>query len=128
MAGIATTTRAARSEPWLRRLAATEPPLARPVLRQRGLKGLAREVRPQLVAEDELAVRRLPEQVVGQPPLATGADHEVGVVHLGRVEQSREVGLVPAVEARGRVEDLRAAAGVEGDVQRDALLGGGQRL
>src|SRR4051812_33862447 len=114
MAGIATTMRAARSEPWLRRLAATEPPLAPAVLRQRGLEGLAREVRPQLVAEDELAVRRLPEQVIGQPPLAAGADHEFGVVHLGGVEQPREVGLVAAREARGGVEDLRPAAVVEG--------------
>src|SRR5947207_13810260 len=107
MAGIAAMTRAARSEPWLRRLAATEPPLARAVLRQCGLEGLASEVGPQLVAEDQLAVGGLPEQVVRHPPLAARADHQVGVVHLGRVEQPREVRLVAAVEARGRVDHPR---------------------
>src|SRR3954447_9680790 len=91
MAGIAAMTRAARSELWLRRLAATEPPLARRVLGQRGLEGLAGEVRPQLVGEDQLGVGGLPHQVVGEPPLAAGADDEVGVVHLGRVEELGEV-------------------------------------
>src|SRR5438270_10699036 len=121
IAGIAAMTRAARSELWLRRLAATEPPPALPELGERGLEGLAREVGPQLVAEDELGVGRLPEQVVGQALLAAGADDEVGVVHLGRVEQRGEVGLVAAAEARGGVEDLRAPAVVEGDEQRDAV-------
>src|SRR3954454_1680029 len=98
IAGIAMTTRAARSEPWLRRLAATEPPPALAVLGQGRLEGLAREVGPQLVAEDELGVGRLPEQVVRQPPLAAGADDDVGVMHLGRVEQPPEVGLIAAGE------------------------------
>src|SRR4051812_7993319 len=90
IAGIAAMTRAARSELWLVRLAATEPPLALAVLRQRRLEGLAGEVGPQLVDEDQLRVRRLPHQVVRQAPLPARADHEVGVVHLGRVEQLGE--------------------------------------
>src|SRR6185436_6453545 len=117
IAGIAAITRAARSEPWLRRLAATEPPLALAVLGQRRLEGLAREVGPQLIGEDQLGVRRLPQQVVRQPPLAARADDQVGVVHLRRVEQGGEVGLVAAGEARGGVEDLRAPAVVEGHEQ-----------
>src|SRR3954447_2818283 len=123
IAGTATTTRAARSELWLRRLAATEPPLARAVLGQRGLEGLAGEVGPQLVAEHQLRVGRLPHQVVGQPVLAARADDEVGVVHLGRVEQLAECLLAPAGVARGGVDDLGAPAVVEGDEQRDPFVG-----
>ena len=48
------------------------------------------EVGPQLVGEDQLGVGGLPQQVVGQPLLAAGADDQVGVVHLGRVEQRAE--------------------------------------
>src|SRR5256885_8863850 len=103
---MATPPRAAGSELWFERLAAPEPPLARAVLRQRRLEGLAREVRPQLVAEDQLGVRRLPHQVVRQPPLAARADDEVGVVHLGRVEQPGERLLAAAGVARGGVDDL----------------------
>src|SRR3954451_11188367 len=128
IAGIAAMTRAARSELWLRRLAATEPPPALAVLGQRRLEGLAGEVGPQLVAEDELGVRGLPQQVVRQPPLAAGADDEVGIVHLRCVEQPGEVVLVAAAEPRGRVDDLRAPAVVEGDEQRDALVARGGAL
>ena len=53
------------------------------------LERVAVEVRPQLVAEDELGVRRLPQEVVAQALLAARADDEVRVVHLGRVEQRR---------------------------------------
>src|SRR5438094_8764326 len=103
MAGIAAMTRAARSELWWRRLPATEPPLALAERARGRLEGLAGEVRPQLVAEDELGVGRLPQQVVGQPLLAARADDEIRLVHLGRVEQPREVGLVAAGEPRRRV-------------------------
>src|SRR4051812_28987380 len=128
MAGIAAITRAARSELWLDRLAATEPALPGAVLLQRGLERLAGEVGPQLVAEDELGVGGLPQQVVGQPLLAAGADHEVGVVHLGRVQQVREGPLAPSLVARRRVEDLRARPVVEGDIERDAVVARGRRL
>src|SRR4051794_38757587 len=110
MAGIAAMPRAARSELWLARLAATEPPLALGVLREGPLEGLAREVGPQLVGEDQLRVGRLPGQVVRQPLLAAGADDEIGVVHLRRVEQPREVVLVAPGEAPRGVDDLRAPA------------------
>src|SRR5438270_1162260 len=94
IAGIAAMTRAARSELWLRRLAATEPPPALPELGERGLEGLAREVGPQLVTEDELGVGRLPEQIVGHALLSAVAYNEVAVLHLVRVEQRDAVGLV----------------------------------
>src|SRR6187200_3062183 len=76
-------------------LPAPEPAPARLVLGQRGLEGLAGEVRPELVAEDELGVGRLPQQVVARAPLAARADDEVGVVHLGGVEEAPE-GLLAA--------------------------------
>src|SRR5690242_20075695 len=55
-------------------------------LGERLLEGLAREFGPQLLAEDELGVGRLPQQVVGQPLLAAGTDDHVGIVHVGRVQ------------------------------------------
>src|SRR3954449_7175065 len=128
IAGTAAMTRAARSELWLRRLAATEPPLARAILLQRGLERLAGEVGPQLVAEDQLGVGRLPEQVVGQAALAARADDQVGVVHLRGVHEVRERLLASPLVALGGVEDLRARAVVEGDEQRDPRVGGRRRL
>src|SRR4051812_45772973 len=128
IAGTAAITRAARSELWLRALAATEPALAGAVLLQRRLERLAGEVGPQLVAEDELGIGGLPEQVVGQPLLAAGADHEVRVVHLGGVQELGEGLLAASLVARRRVEDLGPRPVVEGDEQRDALVGGGRRL
>src|SRR5205823_225271 len=81
---------AARAGPRLWHSAPPEPaPPARELV-ERGLEGLAREVRPQLVAEDELRIGPLPEQVVAGPLLAAGADDQVGIVHLGGVEQLAE--------------------------------------
>ena len=39
----------------------------------------AAEIRPQRVEEQKLGIGRLPEQEVGQPVLAAGADHQVGL-------------------------------------------------
>src|SRR5438270_1051132 len=55
---------------------------------------LAREVGPQRVGEEELAVGQLPEQEVGDPVLPRGADDEVGVGHLGVVEAGPDGTLV----------------------------------
>src|SRR3954447_6354199 len=90
IAGIAAATRAARSELWLRRLAATEPPLAGAVLLPRRLEGLAGEVGPERVGEDELGVGGLPEQEVRQAALAARADDQIGGVHLRGVQEVRE--------------------------------------
>jgi hypothetical protein len=56
------------------RSARSEAPLAARELLERLLEGRPREVGPELVAEDQLGVRALPEQVVGDSPLAAGAD------------------------------------------------------
>src|ERR1700759_808989 len=61
------------------------------------------DVRPEDVGEHHLGVRRLPQHEVGQPLLAGGAPHEVGVGELGDVEVARKSPLVDAVrvEAAG---------------------------
>src|SRR5947209_7866839 len=97
-------------------------------LGQRLFQRGAREVRPELAAEHQLRVRRLPQQVVRQALLAAGADDQVGVVHLGRVQAVAKLLLGAALEAAGGVEDLGPATVVEGDEQRDATVALGQRL
>src|ERR1019366_484618 len=71
--------------------AASEAAPARGVLAQRALEHLAGEVRPELVAEHQLRVGALPQQVVGDPLLAAGADDQVRVVHVRRVEVLTEL-------------------------------------
>src|SRR6266480_2240021 len=84
IAGIATSTRAPRSEPWRRSggaaIALSRPEAAAPgrELLQRLRERLAREVRPELVAEDELRVGDLPQEVVRDALLAAGSNQEVG--------------------------------------------------
>src|SRR3954469_2828199 len=149
IAGIATAMRLTRSEPVLRRAARvvrrseavgrrrrgaggtsapSEAPGAGRELVERLLERLARVVGPQLVAEDELRVGRLPEQEVGHALLAAGPHDDVRVVHLGRVEE-RAQRLLPAagVALRG-VDDLRAPAVVEGHEERDPVVGRGLGL
>src|SRR4051794_32050129 len=133
IAGIATTIRGARSDPVLRsRRSATptapEPAPARGVLVERRLERLAREVRPQLVAEHELRVGDLPEQVVRDAQLAARADQEVGIVHVGRVQVAAELFLRLSREGSRRVHDLRPAAVVERHEQRDAIVARRQLL
>src|SRR5690349_3065139 len=48
------------------------------------------EVGPEAVDEDELGVGELPEQEVRHAELARGADHEVRVGHVRRVQVGRE--------------------------------------
>src|SRR4051794_41073593 len=119
IAGIAKRIRRARSPPTS---AAPEAADTRLVGGQRLLEVRAREVGPQDLREVQLAVGGLPEQEVRDALLAARADHEVRVVHLGRVEQRAEGLLAAAAVALGRVEDLRAAAVVEGHEQRDAVI------
>ena len=48
------------------------------------------EIRPQDVGEIELGIRRLPEEEVAEPKFARGADNEVGIGNVGRVEEAAE--------------------------------------
>src|SRR5262245_24131274 len=104
--------------------AGSEASLPRLVLAQASLQPLQVEVGPELLAEDQLRVGALPEQVVGDPLLAAGPYQEVGIVHLGRVEVVAELLLGVSLEASRRVDDLRPAAVVEGDEESDPLVAG----
>src|SRR5215210_5044633 len=128
IAGIATTMRGARSEPAprCRRAAiALTPPEAAPagrVVVEALLERFAREIRPELVAEDELGIGELPQQVVRDAELAARSDQKVGIVHVGCVEVAPEVLLGVTREGSRCVDDLRSAAVVECHEQRDALV------
>src|SRR3954470_14556287 len=119
-AGTANRIRRPRSPPTS---APPEAPDARLVCAQRLLEVGAREVRPQDLGEVQLAVGRLPHQEVRDPLLAARPDHQVGIMHLRRVEQLAERLFPTARVALGGVEDLRAATVVERDEQRDAVVG-----
>src|SRR5262249_14438383 len=103
-------------------LPAAEPAPALLVRRERLFERAAVEVGPELVAEHELRVGALPEQEVRNPLLAAGADQEVGIVHLRRVEPGPELLVGPPVEAACGVDDLRPAAVVEGHEQGDPAV------
>src|SRR4051812_22990427 len=109
-AGTANRILRARSPPTS---APPEAPDARLIRGQRLLEVGAREVRPQDLGEVELAVGRLPHQEVRDPLLAAGADHQIRIMHLRRVEQLAERLLATARVALGGVEDLRATTVVE---------------
>ena len=68
------------------------------------------EVRPERVGEDELGVGELPEQEVREPQLARGADQQVGVGQLGRVELRGERVLVELARRRRPSSTSRRAA------------------
>src|SRR2546426_10240011 len=90
------------------------------------------ERRPVRVAEVELAVGALPQEEAGEPDLAAGADDEVRVGEVGRVEILADRLLGDALDDRlhvfallvllaqhrlHRVDDLLASAVGEGDRQ-----------
>ena len=88
------------------------------------------EVGPERVGEDELGVGRLPEHEVRDPELAGGADQQVDLGQLGRVEARRDRRLVDLVgreavldAAARRLDELRPAAVVEGDPEVRACRG-----
>src|SRR5712692_6501393 len=87
--------------------------------------------------EDELAVGRLPHQEVRQALLAAGADDQIGIGHVGRIEietkrlGSDGVGLnLPRRHVLGgpprRARDLLPGAVVEGDDQNETVVVAGE--
>src|SRR5215471_1953053 len=70
---------------------AAEPALAAAVFGERLLEHGAVEVGPMRGDEDELAIGSLPQQEVGEPLLAAGADDEIGIRQIGRVEKESEL-------------------------------------
>ena len=92
------------------------------------------EVGPERVGEHELGVRRLPEHEVRDPPLTGGADQQVDVRQLGRIEPRGDRVLVDVRRrdavgdqpARG-VDELVPAAVVEGDPEVERVEVGGRR-
>ena len=58
--------------------------------RERVAEVIGAEVGPERVGEDELGVGRLPEHEVRDPELARGADQEVDLGQLRRIEARRE--------------------------------------
>src|SRR5665213_2053000 len=112
-------------------------PAIAPVALAERLHGLSQVLRaivgPKHVLEDQLGIGRLPEQEVGQPLFAAGADDQVGRQGLrggqrrleGRLVDSR--GVHPAIayghrQLARRVGDVGAAAIVEGDLQQEAVV------
>src|SRR5712691_67689 len=65
---------------------AAEPALASAEFENGVLERGAVEIGPIDRHEHELAVRRLPHQEIGQALLAAGADDEIGIGHVGRIE------------------------------------------
>src|SRR3954469_16356105 len=110
-------------------LAAAEAAPAAGVVVESRAKLVLAEVRPERVDEDELGVGELPQEEIGDPQLTGGANQEVWVGHLGRVQVRREcllVDLAPgAHRAVGSVDDLRAPAVVEcnPEAERAVVLG-----
>src|SRR5580692_3606455 len=75
-------------------------------VRERVREGRAGEVGPHLLAEHELRVGRLPEEIIGQTLLTACADDHVWIVQVGRVEAAAEVLLGAPLKASRSIEDL----------------------
>ena len=76
---------AARSRSGFRNEAA-EPALASGIFGDRAFQRRLVEIRPVDRHEHELAVGRLPHQEIRQPLLAAGADDQIGIGNVGRIE------------------------------------------
>ncbi len=102
------------------------------VFRDRLVKLLRREVRPEHVGEIKLAVSALPQQKVGDALLPAGADQQLRVGDAGGIEIAPELGFadllrrfaVPEVGgiAHRGTDDLVPAAVVETDIGLEALI------
>ena len=90
---------------------AAETALALLVFADRGFERGAVEIRPIGRHEYQFAIGRLPQQEIRQPLLAAGADDQIGIGQIGRVEKTadrfgrdvgrREVALRPLAERCG---------------------------
>jgi hypothetical protein len=58
--------------------------------RQRLVKGGPIEIRPEAGHEDEFRIGRLPQQEIGKPLLAAGADHQIRIGYPGGVDMAGE--------------------------------------
>src|SRR6185436_18702258 len=74
--------------------AGSEAALAAGIFAQRLLELRLAEIRPHHVEEDELRIGALPQQEIGQPLLAGGADDQVGVRNAVGRQEPRESILV----------------------------------
>src|ERR1017187_6474396 len=66
---------------------AAEPALALLVFADRRFERGAVEIRPKCRHKHQFAIGRLPEQKVRQALLAAGADDEIGIGQIGRIEE-----------------------------------------
>src|SRR5438045_1022508 len=89
--------------------AGSEPPAARVVLLERGAQVILRKVGPERLREHELGVRALPQQEVRRADFAARSYQEIGVAHLGCVQEALEVFLAAALELRRCIQDFSAA-------------------
>src|SRR5215210_1500788 len=96
---------------------------------------LGGEVRPERIRDVELGVGDLPEQEVRDPQFPAGADHEVHLRCLGRVEVGGKGILVDLLRlytalhhAPGGVYDLRPATVVKRDVNLKLVVVPGESL
>jgi len=97
------------------------------------------EIGPKDWGDVNLAVGDLPKQVVGDSELTSGADQQVGVRSVRAIQMLSEVGLLDLVqrqapgghissEGNGGVEYFLAAAVVQGKLEGEAGVAGGQVL
>ena len=116
-----------------------EPAFAAAIFGDRAFERGAVEVRPVGRHENELAIGRLPQQEIRQPLLAAGADDEIGIGQIRRVEEAGRALGGDRVERRAsgrdlvgeplrRARDLLPRAVIEGDDQRQAVVAARQLL
>src|SRR4051794_15153013 len=101
-------------------------------LEKGGVECVRTEVGPEVLGEVELGIGRLPDQEVGETLLAAGPDHQVWIWQAGRIEARADRAFVDLIgrdaalaEPPERVDKLRTAGVVEGDVEEQPGTPGG---
>src|SRR6202041_111275 len=93
----------------------------------------ASEIRPQHRRDEQLSVGHLPEQKIGDPLLTRGANQQIGIGTIRRVQSALKIGLgdllrheaaVPRVprQALRRPHQLRAAAGRDEQIEPEPVV------